>query len=320
MTDFLHATTVVIPIIFVLMYGYFAGKFKAFGTAPAIPIINKLVLNFALPPALFVGTISIKREELSQDLFLFLSLLITLLIAYAIGYVLARYVFKRNVVESSIAGLAVSFAAGPFYGPALLEGIYGIQSVVAVSIIAFVLNVVIVPLATIIIRIALARKNATTTSLPKMLATSIYNAIIHAPYVWAPMVGMILVLLNIHVPDVAQNALTLIGKATAGTAVFVAGLTIAANTLKITPEILLISILKAVVTPIIFYGVATSIGMPITSTLFHEGLLLTALASGPIIVLLATQYQQYQQQAASIMAITTFAMIITLSLIITFVT
>lgn len=319
MEHFLSATTVVIPIIFVLAYGFFAGKYKAFKETDAISTINKLVLTFALPPALFVGTISVTRTQLEHDLILFVVLLLALLIAYFAGLFIAKYIFKRNLIESSIAGLAVSFAAGPFYGPALLEGLYSSQSTVAVSMISLVINVVIVPLATILIRLDLAHQQKNQTSFWPMLGQSIYQATIKTPFVWAPLLAFIFVFTGITIPDVAGQSLTLIGKATAGVAVFVAGMTIAANAFKFTGEILLLSLLKNIAVPALFFGVALALGMQLSSDIFKEGLLLAALPSGPMIVLLATKYKQYQQEASSILAITTIGMLITVSALVAFV-
>ncbi len=321
MEHFLQSVVVVIPIIFVLAFGFFAGKTNQFnGNDKAIPIINELVLNFALPCSLFVGTISISRVQLIDDLVLFFSLLITLLIAYLFSLFLAKFVFKRNIVESSIAGLAVSFSAGPFYGPALLGSLYGVSSGVAISMISVVINVFIVPLATIIIKVDLLKSNTTANkpevSIYKMVGRAIYQAIFKTPFVWAPLLAFILVFLNIKTPSVMNNSLELIGKATAGIAVFVAGMTIAVNKFKLTGEVLLISLLKSIGLPVLFFIVALALHMAKGTPIFNQGLLLAALPSGPMIVLLATKYKQYQEEASSILAITTLGMIITVTALI----
>ena len=184
MDHILQAVAVVVPIIFVLGFGFFAGKTKAFGEKEnPIPIINELVLDFALPPMLFVGTILVSRQDLIHDFGLFFVLLACLLTAYFIGFGIAKLFFKRNIVESSIAGLAVSFSAGPFYGPALLGGLYGESSGISISIISLVINVFIVPLATILIKIHISQSQSTShNSLGKLITQSIYEAIIKTPF------------------------------------------------------------------------------------------------------------------------------------------
>lgn len=318
MEHILQSISIVIPIIFVLAFGFVAGKKKSFGAeGKPLSTLNELVLTFALPPALFVGTVTVSHQHLVQELNLFFALLVTLFIAYIIGVLVARYCFKRNLVESSIAGLAVSFCAGPFYGPALLGSLYGVDSDVAVSMISVVINVFIVPLATIIIKMTLAKEKKNQSSVIQLVGSSLYQAIFKTPFVWAPLIAFILVFLNIQMPSVVLNSLELIGKATAGVAVFVAGMTIAANQFKMSGEVLIISILKNVGVPLLFIGVAIGgFTMSKHTVMFNEGLLLAALPSGPMIVLLATRYKQYQQQASSILAVTTVGMLITVTALI----
>ncbi len=308
-----NSAVVVIPIIFVLAYGYAAGRTKAFGSPDAIETINKLVLTFALPPLLFVGTVSVTRAQLEHDLVLFVALLASLLLAYLAGLLIAKYLFKRTLVESSIAGLAFSFSAGPFYGPALLGGLYGTQSGIAVSMISMVINVVIVPIAVTVIKVDLAKQQGAHSSLGSLIGQALYQAIFKTPFVWAPLIGFILVFLTIPVPEVAKKSFVLIGQATAGVAIFVAGMTIAANTFRITGEVLAFTLLKNVALPVIFAVIAFGLGMSADTVLFREGLLLAALPAGPMIVLLATRYKQYQQEASSILALSTVGMLITVT-------
>lgn len=317
MNHILQSMMVVVPIIFVLAFGFFAGKVKAFGEeGNPIRTINELVLNFALPPALFLGTVSVSRTQLIAESVLFFALLVTLFIAFLVGFFIAKCLFKRNVIESSIAGLAVSFSAGPFYGPALLGGIYGTESGVAVSMISLVINVFIVPLATTIIKLELAKQNGTHDTAVHLVGRSVYQAIIKTPFVWAPLLGFILVFIGIPIPEVVKKSLGLIGQATAGMAVFVAGMTIAVNKFKMTGEVILIAILKNIGLPLLFVGIAFFFHMTKGSVIFNEGLLLAALPSGPMIILLATRYKQYQQEASSILAISTLGMLITVTMLI----
>jgi len=317
MEHVLQSLTIVTPIIFVLLLGLFAGKKNAFGKdGDSVSVINELVLTFALPASLFVGTVSVTKKELINELDLFFSLLVCLLIAYFIGLAVAKFIFKRNMVEASIAGLAVSFSAGPFYGPALLGSIYGTKGDVAVSIIALILNVFIVPLATIIIKVNIQNKEANKNSIFKMISQAIYQAIFKTPFVWAPLLGFILVFLDIQIPLVVTNSLDMIGKATAGVAIFVAGMTIAEHKFSLTKEVISIALLKNIAVPALFIGIALFFHISKVSASFNQGLLLAALPSGPMIVLLATKYKQYQKEASSILALSTIGMIITVTAII----
>ena len=93
-------------------------------------------------------------------------------------------------------------------------------------------------------------------------------------------------------------------------------MTIAANQFKLTGEVLLFAILKNIMLPILFIGIALLLNFPKDTSIYNQGLLLAALPSGPMIVLLATKYKQYQQEASSILAVSTVGMLITVTALI----
>ena len=63
---FLQILTIIVPIFFVLLLGYAAGRAKEFDS-DQVAGINELVLDFALPASLFVGTVSTPRDQLLQQ-------------------------------------------------------------------------------------------------------------------------------------------------------------------------------------------------------------------------------------------------------------
>lgn len=317
MNHIFQSLLTVAPIIFVLILGYYANKKKAFGDGKtAIPVINKLVLSFALPASLFVGTVSVNRSELINHLGLFTALLVCLVIAYVVGFALARKVFKRNMTESAIAGLAVSFAAGPFYGPALLGGIYGDKSNISISLITLILNIILVPLATLIIKLHEKHKKGTQSPI-KMIGSSLFHVIFKTPFVWAPLLAFVFVLCGIHVPSSAKKCLELIGHGASGIALFVAGMNVAEHKLAFNKEIITIVFLKNLVVPIFFAIIAIYLFSIVPSSdIFNEGILLAALPSGPIIVLLSTEYKQYQREASSVLTMSAITMIFTVIILI----
>lgn len=58
--------TILIPVLFVLLLGFFAWRIKAFD-AEQVTGINELALDFTLPASLFVGIVNIPRTQLVQD-------------------------------------------------------------------------------------------------------------------------------------------------------------------------------------------------------------------------------------------------------------
>lgn len=310
-----HSLEIIVPIIFVLFFGYFAQKSRAFGKSDdAITVINELALKFALPPALFVGTVTVSRSDLIRESSLFLALAAVMVGTYFLGALVSTYVFKRNLTQASITGLAVSCSSGAFYGPAVLDSIYGAQGNIAVSMFAIAFNVFVMPLAAIVINVSLSNQSSQQQSLAKLIGSSFYSSVFKTPFVWAPLLACVFVIADIKMPSMLINSFDLIGKATAGVAVFVAGMTIATHTFKLSTEVITISVLKNIIAPLLFFGIGIyGIGMSRESVSFNEGLLLSALPTAPLVVLLATKYNQLQQESSSILAVSTISMLITLT-------
>ena len=59
---FLQILSVLLPVFFVLLLGYFAGRAKAFDS-DQVAGLSELVLDFALPASLFVGTVRTPRTR-----------------------------------------------------------------------------------------------------------------------------------------------------------------------------------------------------------------------------------------------------------------
>jgi len=74
-----------------------------------------------------------------------LGLLISVVGLYVLAFFLGRLLFHHGVADAALQAIMVSFAAGPFFGPAMLSPVFGARSALAISLIALILNLVIVP-------------------------------------------------------------------------------------------------------------------------------------------------------------------------------
>jgi malonate transporter and related proteins len=115
-----QAFSVVAPLFFTLFLGYIAGRAKRFDSNQ-VAGINELVLDYALPAALFAGAARTSRDAFLQQGPLFLSLLLSIVGMYAIAFALARFLFRRDVAPAAIQTVSIAFAAAQFMGPAVLS-------------------------------------------------------------------------------------------------------------------------------------------------------------------------------------------------------
>jgi malonate transporter and related proteins len=295
---FAEILNIVFPIFFVLLLGYAAGRTNQFDSHQ-VAGINELVLNFAVPASLFVGTVGVSRTQLLRETPLLMAMLVSLVGMYIVVFLLGKILFRHTVGGAALQAIAVSFTAGPFFGPAVLIPIYGTSSAVAISMIALILNIVIVPATLVLLGISLPPAESGIKSPAVALLGSALVRAIKAPFVWVPLVAFALVLAGVNVPAVVDSALGLIGH---GVALFVAGITIATSKITLNLEVGVNAVLKMVVLPVFCFSLAAlfSVKAPFSD----EGLLLTALPSGPIGILLATRYKTYEAEASSTIAVT----------------
>jgi malonate transporter and related proteins len=129
---FAEILNIIFPIFFVLLLGYAAGRANQFDSHQ-VAGINELVLKFAVPASLFVGTVGVSRTQLLQETPLLMAMLVSLVGMYIVVFLLGKLLFRHTVGVAALQAIAVSFTAGPFFGPAVLSPIYGASSAVAIS-------------------------------------------------------------------------------------------------------------------------------------------------------------------------------------------
>lgn len=137
----------IVPIFVVMALGYAGAKMNAF-TPNQTQALNKVVLNFALPAALFVSITKATREMLFEDLTLTLVSLIGIVALFFVCYWVCRKVFHHTAAEAAVCGLTAGSPTIGFLGFAVLDPIYGAttQTGLVVAIVAIVANAVIIPI------------------------------------------------------------------------------------------------------------------------------------------------------------------------------
>ena len=284
------------PIVFTLLLGFVAAWRHDFGPKEA-SVLNRMVLLYAVPLALFVVTVGTPRTDLVQDIAFVVAIFVAIVGFYVLVFVLFNFVFRFSLSESVLAALAASSPAVPFMGPAILGDLFGKTSAVTIAIASLVINLIVVPVT--IFGLALGRTpaaitgSATTHSAftEKLLET------VKQPIVWAPVLAFVFVLCNVRVPSIVDHGLSLLGQATSGVALFASGIMLAAHKIQIDRTALSLALLKNIVQPaLVLVGLRSlGYGAPIVS----EAVLTTAIPSMPIVIVLAVQYHVLEGRASS---------------------
>ena len=239
----------IVPIIVVMLAGYIAGKKGAF-TGDDAKKFNKVVLDFALPAALFVSIVDASREMLVKDLKLSLISLVVIMFCFMTVYFIYKYCFRKNPPGS--AAVMALISGSPtigFLGFAVLEPIFGTTPFVAlvVAIVGIVVNAVGIPVGLSLLNAA--KENAQPGSTKK---ESAWKPVIHAlaqPVAWAPILAVVWVVIGLPWPKWASPSFDLIKGANASMAVFSAGVTLSAVKIVINWQAILGSILKLIMMP-----------------------------------------------------------------------
>ena len=107
--------TCLVPIFVVMALGYAAGKTNAF-TGENARILNKLVLNYALPAALFLSIVKADREMLFADLQLTLVSTLVILAVFLWSYFGCYKFFRHTRKEAAVCALIAGSPTIGFLG------------------------------------------------------------------------------------------------------------------------------------------------------------------------------------------------------------
>jgi malonate transporter and related proteins len=155
--------TALAPVVVTLLLGFVAAWHHDFAAKDAA-VLNRMVLLYAVPVALFVGTVGTPRSELVQDVAFAIAMFVAIVGMYALVFLFFRLALRFSLAESVLAALAASAPAAPFMGPAVLGDLFGKASAVSIAIAALVINLVVVPIT--MLGLPLAKTPVASTAHP----------------------------------------------------------------------------------------------------------------------------------------------------------
>lgn len=293
----------IVPIIVVMLAGYISGKKGIFNGENA-KAFNKVVLDYALPAALFVSIVDASREMLVQDIKLSLISLIVMMFCFMLVYYVYKWCFKKNTgADAAIMALISGSSTIGFLGFAVLEPIFGTTPYVAlvVAIVGIVVNAVGIPVGLSLLNASLEKTNPTPAGKKR---PSAWAPVLHAlaqPVAWAPILAVIWVIIGIPWPKWASPSFDLIKGANASLAVFAAGVTLSSVKVTINWQAVLGSILKLIVMPALLLIVGLIFKMdPLNLKMLVVAGALPPAFSG---VIIADEYDTYVATGTSSLAL-----------------
>lgn len=283
----------ILPIIAVMLAGFISGR-KGFFCASDARMLNRIVLNLALPSALFVSIARASRSELCSHLNLALAAVIGIMGCFMAVYYIFKYGFRgNNGADASISSLISGSPAIGFLGFAVLEPIFseqaGMTAVgIVVATVSIVVNAIGIPVGLMLINRSLAKSNS--GGVPVSVWTPVLKAL-KQPVAWAPLLAVLWVVAGIPWPDAFSPTLDLIAKANSPLAVFSVGITLSSIRMKIGFQSCLGTAMKLLIMPAVVWCVGILCGLEPTTL----RMLVIASALPPAFtgIMIADEYNRY---------------------------
>src|ERR1700720_168968 len=302
------------PVFFVLALGYLAGKRNAFDADQSAGL-SKLALTFALPASLFVSMTDIPKDLLLQQGRLVLALILSHDGLFLVAWLLLRRVKSLQGAPSIIYPLLLATSATPVFGIAVLQPLLGDTSTGTVGLVALAINLV-VPAAIILLETSSSGTGAApaaSSSRREQVLAGLKSGL-KSPLLWAPVLGIAVVLLGLRIPKPIASCFEMIGSATSGVAVFTVGLTLAAHAFHLSKAVVLATLGRITVQTAVLFALLYL--LHVQSPFAREGLVCCSFPLATIVVLLAAKYKAMEAESASALLLSTASLVVTVPIII----
>lgn len=297
-----------VPVFFVMALGFLAGWMRDIDNRH-VAELTALVMDFAIPASLFVATVRTPRAQLLQYGTLIAVLAVSMLAIYGLTFLLQRSVFKLDARQAAIGALTVAFPNVASIGLPLIDSVFGAANAVSVGLSIAVGSILLSPLTLVLLETG---QPSAGDAGPGHVARSIGKSILK-PIVLAPLIGMLLSLAGVALPELLASSLTLIGVGSGGVALFLTGLILSSQPFKPNANVLSGTLLKNVAQPLLAAGLVMAVVAP--PTIGREAILLSAVPSGFFGILFGLRYGVVSLDAASTLIASSLLSVLTLPIV-----
>jgi malonate transporter len=288
-----------VPVFLVMILGFVAGLTKDVDNRN-IGSLNAMVMDFALPAALFTAMAQTPRDAMAGQARVALVLLLAMVVIYALMFAIEMRSFRMGQQTSALLALTTS---GPNVGSAglpVIAALFSRSASVSVAIAVAVAAVVVTPLSLMLLEAASGRAQSTT---------AILRGALLQPIVIAPVCGLLVSLGGVSLPPLIDSALTLVGQGAAGASLFLTGLVLSAQSFRLDVNVGLGVAMKNVLQPALAGALAM---LFLDNEEARVAVILAAIPSGAFGVLLAIRYGVPSGQIGTTLIASTVSSIVTL--------
>jgi len=292
-----------VPVAFVVLLGFYAGRSRVIN-ADGAKSLSTVVVNFALPCVLFVSIFSFSPKQF-ENIDYVLTLLIGICLPFFIALFIAMFVWKKPAGEASLFASNSGFPDMAYFGLPVVMTVIGQQGMLPIIVGNIVSSIIVIPVI-----MAMLNKGQSSGRSPS-LGEIILNTL-KQPVVWAPLTGLILVLIGVKLPSLVSESLKLIGDISGGLALFTLGILLSLLKPRVDLEVIIVVILKNLVMPAIV--VLLALLFKLDPILAKGAIIIAACPAATMGAMLSSQFGVAHEKipgqilASNIVAILTMAM------------
>src|ERR1700733_8406118 len=301
-----------LPVVVTLTLGMLAGWPRAQDVGAA-RCLNHVVLLYALPLALFAGTITIPRTELIGDWPLLIVLLAATVMPFLLALLVDLYIVRRTLRAAALQAMAFGFPAIAFTGIPILTPLIGSNATVVGDFAGLTGNIIILPTTLVLLSFAQERGDGSGGdwhSTGEGITTALKGSLLQ-PVVLSPLLAIALVLLNVRMPGVVSSSFSLLGSTVGGISLFASGVILQSQSLTVSLPAAVSSVARLLVIPGLTFAVLMQLG--VSGDELKMAVPALGLAAAPMQVILSTRYRTDEQENASVLLYTNVLCIPTLA-------
>ncbi|AEU37746.1 AEC family transporter [Granulicella mallensis] len=239
-----------VPIFVGLLLGYLAGRRGLMDNVNVRNLIV-LVMNFAIPCALFSTILRTSRADLEQQIPTALMITLVFTALYAASYIWARQSLKLSVSDASVLALTIGFPNSAAVALPLFAASYGSASSVTAALSIAVGAITISPLTVALLE-ADKQSQGAGISLGNVLRS--FVRALARPVVWAPALALVGAYFGVHLPSYANRTLMTLGSAATGSALILTGVVVSAQRFRFNKAVLWTTVAILLVQPLFALG------------------------------------------------------------------
>ena len=287
----------ILPVFAVILTGWIVGYTGYLSRTLSDALIH-FAYNIAMPALLIVTIAQEPAHSLINWNFLAAfgggSLLCFLLV---FGITSLRT--SRNIASRTMYGMAASMTNTGFVALPILSAIYGQRAVLPAAIATVFVAVVMFPIAVILLEVG--QRNAQDSRTASMVTV---KHVVLNPMVISTLIGMLLSILGLHMPDPVKNYLSIMADALTPCALFAIGLGLSIDGVRANFErASLLSAVKLVIMPLIVYGLSVALGL--APFYIIAAVICAAVPTAKTVYILAGEYHCEEMMVASTVSMTT---------------